>query len=160
MPFANQHSGRVVDPAKFQEDSFRRKNIAPGVDIIIGKLYGEDTFTTQTYRFDAAKFTPEEAKKWLKDNNVKYISFETAVNSELAYDAAPRSFSNYHNARVIPPDKFEQDSFRTKEIAPGVLLVVGKLKGETSLSTHSYRFDASKFTTTVAKQWLKDNDFT
>lgn len=81
MPFLNEHSARLIDPARFEQDSFRRKNIAPGVDIIVGKLYGDKILTTQTYRFDASKFTPEQAKKWLKDNKVDNISFEESKSS-------------------------------------------------------------------------------
>ena len=82
MPYPSEHAARVKDPALFEDDSFRRKNIAPGVDIIIGKLKDEESMTTQAYRFDAEKFTPEQAKKWLKDNNVEYISFEPAEKKD------------------------------------------------------------------------------
>ncbi len=82
MPLPNEHSARVRDPGDFDQDSFRRKNIADGVDIIAGHLKGETTMTTQTYRLKADKFTVKEAKQWLKDNNVDYISFEPAANSK------------------------------------------------------------------------------
>lgn len=78
MPYPNEHAARIIDPAKFEQDSFRRKNIADGIDIIVGKLIGEDTLTTQAYRFKKDKFTASEAKQWLADNNVEYISFEEA----------------------------------------------------------------------------------
>jgi len=78
MPYENEHAARIVEPSKFQQDSFRRKNISSGIDIIIGRLKGETTMTTQAYRFDAKKFTVEETKKWLKDHNIKYLSFEPA----------------------------------------------------------------------------------
>lgn len=78
-PYPNEHAARVREPGDFKPDSFRRKNISDGVDIIIGKLKsGEDSMVTQAYRFDAQKFTVDEAKKWLKDHDIKYISFEPA----------------------------------------------------------------------------------
>ena len=76
MPYPNEHAARVENPDIFENDSFRRKEIAPGVEIIVGKHLNADTTATQAYRFDASKFTAEQAKQWLKDNNVKYISFE------------------------------------------------------------------------------------
>lgn len=82
MPYPNEHAARVKSPTLFDQDSFRRKNIAPGVDIIIGKLKGKSTTTTQAYRFDKTKFTPDQARKWLKDNKVLYISFEAAKVGE------------------------------------------------------------------------------
>jgi len=32
----------------------------------------------QSVRFDANKFTPDEAKQWLKDHDIDYIEFEPA----------------------------------------------------------------------------------
>ena len=81
MPYQNEHSARVRDPGDFQSDSFRRKNIARGVDIIMGRLKGETTMTAQAYRFDKTVFTVAEAKAWLKKNNIHYISFEPAQKS-------------------------------------------------------------------------------
>lgn len=78
MPYPSEHSARVRNPGDFQADSFRRKNIAHGVDVILGKLKGETTMTTQAYRFDRKVFTAAEAKQWLKDHKIQYISFEAA----------------------------------------------------------------------------------
>ncbi len=83
MPYQNEHSARVRQPEEFQADSFRRKNVDDGVDIIIGKLKGEDNMTTQAYRFQVGKFTEEQAKKWLSDNNIEYIDFEPAINDRI-----------------------------------------------------------------------------
>jgi hypothetical protein len=81
MPYPNEHSARVRDPGDFQPDSFRRKNITRGVDIIMGRLKGETTMTAQAYRFDKTVFTVAEAKAWLKKNDIEYISFEPASKS-------------------------------------------------------------------------------
>jgi hypothetical protein len=78
MPFPNEHAARVVVPGKFTSGSFRRKSIATGVSIIIGKLIGKTAMTTQAYRFNKDEFTVVEAKQWLKDNDVKFILFEPA----------------------------------------------------------------------------------
>lgn len=83
MPYANEHAARVRNPNDFQQDSFRRKNIAAGVDIITGKLTGEEAMIAQAYRFNVDDFTPEQAKKWLEDNKVEYISFEQATNAKV-----------------------------------------------------------------------------
>ena len=62
-------------------------------------------------------------------------------------------YPNYHSARIQDPDNFEK--LRTKKIADGVLLIVGRLTGETKTSTQAYRFDKESFTATEAKAWLK-----
>lgn len=80
MPFKTEHSARVKDPDDFVKDSFRRKNISAGVDIIVGKLKSDPkgSTTVQSYRFKVSKFTPQEAKNWMKKEGKKYILFEEA----------------------------------------------------------------------------------
>ena len=85
MPLPNEHSARVRNPGAFQEGSFRRITLGgkgSGVSAIIGKLKGQTTTTTQTYRFDKTKFTAAEAKAWLKKNDIKTIEFEPAKKGE------------------------------------------------------------------------------
>ncbi len=83
VPYPNEHSARVRDPGGFEADSFRRKEIAPGISMVIGRLNGSTSMTAQAYRFARSKFTPEEARAWLKEHDVKYISFEEASNEEM-----------------------------------------------------------------------------
>ena len=83
MPYPSEHAARVRDPGDFQQDSFRRKNIASGIDVILGKLKGESTMTVQTYRFDRKQFTAAQARQWLKDHDIKYISFEPATDDQM-----------------------------------------------------------------------------
>jgi hypothetical protein len=80
MPFQNQHAARVKSPSLFVEDSFRTKKVADGVSIIIGKLKSDPkgSTVTQAYRFDVSKFSAKEARKWLKDHDVKVMKFEAA----------------------------------------------------------------------------------
>lgn len=82
MPYLNEHSARIRSPDDFQEGSFRRIKAAPGISIIIGRLKGKTTTATQAYRFDKDKFTPSEAKDWLKEHDEKYIVFEEATGEE------------------------------------------------------------------------------
>jgi hypothetical protein len=86
VPYPNEHAARIIEPDKFEPDSFRRKNITKGIDIIIGKLKGGDgKMETQAYRFDKNEFTADEAKKWLKDHDITYISFEPASEGKALY---------------------------------------------------------------------------
>ena len=83
MPYRGVHAARVIDPSKFKKGSFRRIQIGDansGIYAIVGKLEGETTMTLQTYRFNSDKFSVAEAKKWLRDNDVKIISFEKAIS--------------------------------------------------------------------------------
>ena len=95
-PYPNEHAARIRDPEEFKEDSFRRKKLegAEGISIIIGKLKGEDTTTTQAYRFSIENWTADEAKKWLKDHNIKYKSFEPATNEKKKSTADDSNSAN------------------------------------------------------------------
>lgn len=82
MPYPNEIAARIVDPDKF--DNFARKNIAPGIDIILGIKDGKSE--AQAYRFKSDKFTSEQAHKWLKDHDIKTISFEPASDGKNMSD--------------------------------------------------------------------------
>lgn len=79
MPFANEHAARQVPPGTFERTSFKRKVVTNGVTIITGRVKGSEATSTASVRFDAKKFTPQRARKWLKDNGFKTDQFEVAT---------------------------------------------------------------------------------
>jgi len=72
----NEIRERIKDPGLFQPDSFRSKEIAPGIRLIIGKLKGEDKTTAQSIRFDKNKFTLEQAKAWMEKHRKDFAEKE------------------------------------------------------------------------------------
>ena len=91
MPLPNEHSARLQDPKKFNPETFRRKDngiiygrikVPRTIAVIWGKLKGKDKPSDnpipQALRFPTKYWSVEKAKKWLKDNNIKYIRFEPA----------------------------------------------------------------------------------
>lgn len=100
MPYQNEHAARIINPSEFQQNSFRRINIKTGIDAIIGKLKGKSTTTTQAYRFDKKVYTVEQAKKWLKDNKIKYISFEPAVKGNAMANKILTFFAPIYRSTV------------------------------------------------------------
>ena len=96
-PYPNEHAARVRDPGDFQANSFKSvalpksKGGKGGVRMVIGRLKGQTTTTAQTYRFPADLYTAAEAKAWLKDNEVKYISFEQATGAKEMQEAGDES---------------------------------------------------------------------
>lgn len=70
MPYKNEHAARQNPPTKYI--SFHRKNDAfgAGVDAIYG-VTKDNKVEVQTIRFDAKKFTPTQAKAWLKKHGYK-----------------------------------------------------------------------------------------
>lgn len=65
-------------------------------------------------------------------------------------------YPNQHAARVRDPGDFVEGSIRTATLSPGVTLLSGHLKGETTMTKQAYRFDKAKFTVAQAKTWLEE----
>lgn len=103
MPYPNEHAARIREPGRFSPKTFRRtdggKAVLPGaglitvpasIKIIWGKLKGADKSSdeplVQALRFPTKSYTADEAKKWLKNKKVKYISFEKASKSNDLYE--------------------------------------------------------------------------
>lgn len=92
-PYPNEHSARLKSP-NMEHIRIRRthgsgKGTVQGVkvpttiDVIwyIVEKDGEEVPVAQALRFPIKNWTAAEAKKWLKDNDIKYISFEPASKS-------------------------------------------------------------------------------
>lgn len=78
-PYPHEHAARLNDPVKYS--AMRRENNAfgPGIHVIWGKRKTDGKMEIQAIRFDSAKFTVEQAKKWLKDHGYRPIMFEPAI---------------------------------------------------------------------------------
>ena len=82
-PFPNEHACRIRQPGEFQKDSFRRitrKADGKDLDIIIGRLKGKTTTTTQAFRYPKDQWTESQARKHCTDN--KGILFEPATDTK------------------------------------------------------------------------------
>jgi len=71
MPFPHEWAARQHDPSKY--DQFRRVNDAfgKGIHAIYGRRKTDKKWELQTIRFNKEKFTPEQAKEWLKKHDYK-----------------------------------------------------------------------------------------
>ena len=100
MPYPNEHAARLIEPSKFEPDSFRRENdkFGKGIHAIFGKLKGEDSMTLQTLRFDSKEFTEEQAKEWLDEHDYSPIDFEPAI--EIDNNAADIIIENVDICRA------------------------------------------------------------
>lgn len=70
---------------------------------------------------------------------------------------APDVTENTIRIRVKDPGVFQEGSFRTVNIGDkgnGISAVMGRLKGETTMTIQSYVFDKSKWTTERASKWV------
>lgn len=84
MPFLNEHSQRFENPNKFAR--IRRKNneFGEGIHAVFGITDAGET-RIQAIRFDKDKFTPDEAKKWLKGHDFKTSGLESAIKKEILH---------------------------------------------------------------------------
>jgi hypothetical protein len=66
----------------------------------------------------------------------------------------------YHRARIEDPGRFRPDSFRSKWIADGVLVVVGKRPRARKTEAQAILFDKAKFTPDDARAWIHTHGYT
>lgn len=99
MPYANEHAARLVDPDRF--DDFRRGNdkFGPGVHAIFGLKGGKSTL--QAIRFDAAKFTPAQAKAWLKGHDYSPMEFAEATGKHGFFEVRAEICKIDEELRVV-----------------------------------------------------------
>lgn len=65
-----------------------------------------------------------------------------------------------HRARQADPAGFTRGSFRSKELRPGLRLILGRRKGEETLSVQSVAFNAILWTPQEARRWLALHGYT
>lgn len=77
-------------------------------------------FVTQTILFNQNNFTPEQARKWLRDHGKSdYLDIKKEKGSEQL---------PVMRARQVSPNKFQEGTLRTKQIEKGIEIVGGRLK--------------------------------
>ena len=80
MPELAEHSARIISPDSCTKN-YGRQTLATGIIRVACTLKANPTkWATQSYRFKKSNFTAAEARKWLKDHDIKYTLFEAAAN--------------------------------------------------------------------------------
>lgn len=78
MPYPNQHAARILSPSSCTSE-YGTQNIGKGISRIACRLKSNpQKWATQAYRFSKNSYSAGEARQWLKDHNIKYMSFEPA----------------------------------------------------------------------------------
>ncbi len=119
-PYPNEHAARLRQPNTFAENatwqdgskgkfrrttvkSFQGKSAPKSIDVIWGKLKGKagkgDPPIPQAIRFKISNWTSTQAKKWLDDNDIKYISFEKATEENK---------SKNKEAFIMPDNEYQE----------------------------------------------------
>jgi len=90
MPYPNEHACRIREPGEFQKESFRR--ISEGrLKIVIGRLKGKTTTTTQAFRYPTDKWTVDAARKHCREHDGRFEAASESAALELRYCASVHS---------------------------------------------------------------------
>lgn len=133
----NEHAARVFNPDEFLKNTFRRKQLGKGISAIMGKKTAGGPMMVQSYRFDAKKFSPEEAKKWMMDHHNKMVSFIPATNldtnnSQNIGNATKKEGSNTLSAKdyAYVPDPSKPSTWKLRiddaSHVGGAIAAIGK----------------------------------
>lgn len=78
------HKFVVVEAAEFVRTDFKVIDIdgEAGIRAVVGKLEGKEATTLQSYLFATDKWEVDEAKDWLKEHDVEYLSVEEGDKPE------------------------------------------------------------------------------
>jgi hypothetical protein len=77
-PYPNEHACRITDPGKYIRIRRQNDKFGKGIHAIWGIQGGGKPVELQAIRFSKDKFTPKEARAWLKDHEYKCKMFEPA----------------------------------------------------------------------------------
>ncbi len=79
-PYPNEHAARIHDPDDYERFARQKDKGAIGVDFIYG-IKGQES-DIQSIRFDADRYTADEARAWLEDRKFNVLKFEEATMEE------------------------------------------------------------------------------
>ena len=97
MPYPNEHAARITKPEGYDRFTRSDKTNTPksspiwpivngGISVILG--WKGNKSEIQAFRFPTDKFTEAQARAWIKDNDVKVISFEPAAEIKKQFNIA------------------------------------------------------------------------
>lgn len=104
MPFPNEHACRVKDPAGFQKGSFRRMKRGK-LSIIIGRLKGKTTTTTQAFRYPIGTWTAAQARAHCQEQKGNFEAAqpkkETDVDEQVDHVQSEDSDSQLEDKAIV-----------------------------------------------------------
>lgn len=165
MPFLNQHAARMQDPDLFDSDTYRttaggkifggRLEVPSTINILWGKFKGKskpsDPPILQSFRFNVKDWTEVQARKWLKDNNIKFILFEKATGPKEESELAAQVVTMTDTDITVPVATEEEKAFFEKE---GICLLNQETE-DSELATQTFEKGVSNMPA-VSLETIKD----
>lgn len=131
MPYTNEHAARQNDPNAYKEIRRQNDKFDPGIHVIWG-IKPDGKTEVQAIRFDASKFTVNEAKEWLEEHGYKTV-IEKASSTEASFQL-DKAIAFQAISSVITKDQIPQRKFRKEIIRIGTY-VKGDQQFEVTPST-------------------------
>ena len=95
-----EHRARIQPASRFEPDSFRSIDLAPGVRAIIGRPRGKTTTETQAIAFDSRQFSLPQVRSWLRSHGYRWTRIDVADEAETRNPPV----ENYCSNTVTNPD--------------------------------------------------------
>lgn len=104
-PYPNEHAARINDPDKYED--FRRVNdeLGDGIDVIYGLLASGGEI--QSIRFDKLKWSVDDAKAWLAENDYEPLEFEPASEERKMSEEHIEAMSEEQTEAVVEAEVAE-----------------------------------------------------
>jgi hypothetical protein len=112
MPYPNFHAARIKDPAQYKEVRQKKDEFGEGINVLYGiKGQGEDRVSeVQAVRFARDKFTPKQAREWLKEHDYQPIEFEEATEEKDEMEPQEKALWDELDAHLTgSPEPAEED---------------------------------------------------
>ena len=95
MPYPNEHAARLRAPGGFESIKRQNNKFGAGIHAVLGVIGGKSQL--QAVRFDRAKFTVAQARRWLREHEHKPIMFEAAAGRSAGRYAMATWTTKYIN---------------------------------------------------------------
>lgn len=147
---------RQKQPGKYER--YATKKIAPGVEFVLG-FDKDGKSEVQSVVFDHAKFDMDDAKKWLKDNDMKagegqkipHVEHEPRISicEDMGYSSTPSMYPGVYMSSLRQMDDSDLRAKRDLMVAAR-----SRLRDE-----HYNLDDADKYSTSAGRQLVDDIDY-
>ena len=115
MPYPNEHAARQNDPGKYVRVRRENDKLGSGIHVIWG-VKDDGKTEVQALRFDASKFTADEAREWLEEHEYNTALEEAsgdAASFQLEGIAAFQAISGVSMTKDrVPKRKFRKEIIR------------------------------------------------
>ena len=152
-PYANEHAARLFEPDEFKpirvgrtegsgDGKVQGVKVPKTISVIwfIQEVEGEEVPRAQALRFPTENWTEAEAKKWLKDNEIKYVSFEPAKEEKsknTRIEDLTSELAKSLNDSDLKKLRFRFTQLFDKYFAKNADIIVGSLNREDILQKYA-----------------------